>query len=89
MNILNKAFYYTWNIGFVERNVEDIIVSDDTMVDVHWVKHNYKDRFFADPFILSVNDKVIKVLVEDFPYYDKYGMISLLMLLTTLKLTLC
>lgn len=78
MNILNKAFYYTWNIGFVDRSVEDIIISNDTQVDVHWVKHNYKDRFFADPFILSVNEKVIKVLVEDFPYYDKYGMISLL-----------
>lgn len=76
--ILDKLYYNTWNIGFVEADVKDIVSSDTKQVDVHWVKHSYKDRFFADPFILSVDDKLIKVLVEDYPYYDKRGMISLL-----------
>ena len=78
MKILNKAYYQTWNIGFIESNSTDIIKSDNTEVVVHWVKHCYKDRFFADPFILSVDNKIIRILVEDFPYYDKRGMISLL-----------
>lgn len=80
MNLFNKLYYNTWNIGFVERSIEDIVLSKDTVVNVHWVKHNYKDRFFADPFILSVDENVIKVLVEDFPYYDKKGIISLLII---------
>lgn len=78
MSFLEKAYYQTWNIGFVESSSEDIVSSDLTNIRVYWVKHNYKDRFFADPFILSADDKVIKVLVEDFPYYDKRGLISLL-----------
>lgn len=78
MNVLSKLYYHTWNIGFVERDIKDVILSSDTVLNVHWVRHNYHDRFFADPFILSVTDDVIKVLVEDFPYYDKRGMISLL-----------
>ena len=78
MNPLGKRYYHTWNIGFVERSINDILLSDDNEVKVNWVKHSYKDRFFADPFILSADDKIIKVLVEDFPYYDKRGMISLL-----------
>ena len=78
MRLFNKRYYHSWNIGFVESNAKDIVLSGSYKVQVHWVKHKYKDRFFADPFILSVNEKEIKVLVEDYPYYDKKGMISLL-----------
>lgn len=78
MSIFDKAYYHTWNIGFIEADAKSIVSSGDRQVEVHWVKHNYKDRFFADPFILSVNERVIKVLVEDFPYYNKKGVISLL-----------
>ena len=78
MGLLNKAYYQTWNIGFVELSAEEIVSSADKHIEVHWVKHHYKDRFFADPFILSADDSVIKVLVEDYPYYDKRGVISLL-----------
>lgn len=78
MGLIDKLYYYTWNIGFVERSINDIVLSKDTEVKVNWVKHNYNDRFFADPFILDADDKKVRVLVEDFPYYDKKGMISLL-----------
>lgn len=78
MFFIDKAYYHTWNIGFVELSPKDIVKSDSTQIPVHWVKHSYKDRFFADPFILSVDEKEIRVLVEDFPYYDKRGVISLL-----------
>ena len=78
MGIFSKLYYYTWNIGFIESNVKDVILSEEQDVHVNWVKHTYKDRFFADPFILSIDDNAISVLVEDYPYYDKSGMISLL-----------
>lgn len=78
MNLFGKAYYHTWNIGFIEDCSENIISSGRGRVQVNWLKHSYKDRFFADPFILSVDDEVINVLVEDYPYYDKKGMISLL-----------
>lgn len=78
MNLISKLFYNTWNIGFIEKSVEDIVSGEETTFPVHWVKHNYKDRFFADPFLLSVEDRFLKVLVEEFPYYHKKGVISLL-----------
>jgi hypothetical protein len=78
MSLLSKFYYHTWNIGFIERGIEDVVAGEETAFPVHWVKHNYKDRFFADPFLLSADDKCLKVLVEDFPYYHKKGMISLL-----------
>lgn len=78
MNIFNRICYHTWNIGFIENDIPSVILGGETKVRVKWVKHKYKDRFFADPFILSIDDRVIKVLVEDYPYYNKVGQISLL-----------
>lgn len=52
-----------WNIGFILRSPEEILQSDK--LDVHWVKHKYKDRWFADPFILSVTKIDIVLLVEE------------------------
>lgn len=78
MGIFSKLYYNTWNIGFIESNVKDVLLSEKQDVHVNWVQHTYKDRFFADPFILSVDENTISVLVEDYPYYDKRGMISLL-----------
>lgn len=78
MSIFDKAYYNTWNIGFIESDVKNVVTSKMRRMEVHWVKHYYKDRFFADPFILSADDNEIRVLVEDFPYFDKRGMISLL-----------
>ena len=78
MGVLDKLFYHTWNIGIVERSIYDIIVSTDSQLGVNWVKHNYRDRFFADPFILDLSDTQIQVLVEEFPYSKKKGVISLL-----------
>ena len=77
--MFNKFFqYHTWNIGFVEQPVEQILVNEYTDLTIHWLKHSYKDLFFADPFLLSVDEKYIQVLVEEFPYYKKKGVISLL-----------
>lgn len=62
----------------IDSNINDVIFSDTSDVHVHWLKHDFKDRFFADPFILSVDENTIAVLVEDYPYYNKKGVISLL-----------
>lgn len=78
MRVLSKLYYHTWNIGFIEQSIESVVTSKGSTFPVHWVKHNYKNRFFADPFLLSADDKYLRVLVEDFPYYHKKGMISLL-----------
>lgn len=59
-----KAIRY--NIGFVKENVDDVI--NGKPITVNWLKHSYKDRWFADPFILDVTDDEFVVLVEE--WYD-------------------
>lgn len=53
-----------WNIGFVQNNLKGILRGEK--LKVKWLKHNFKDRWFADPFILDVTDDEIHVLVEEF-----------------------
>lgn len=63
-----------WNLGFITDNVADVIKADH--LDIHWMKHNYKDRWFADPYLLEVTDKQIVVLVEEFCYKIRKGRIA-------------
>ncbi len=71
---LHYAYENKWTIGFVERPIREIV--KEGLGEVRWLQHNYKDRWFADPFILDVTNDSIQVLVEE--YYDgiKRGRIS-------------
>lgn len=65
-----------WNIGFAEITPDELI-SQKKLPKIKWVKHPYRDRFFADPFILDVNDSVISVLVEELIFGHKGTIIQL------------
>ena len=54
-----------WNIGFIQNSLDNILQGED--IRVQWVEHDYKNSWFADPFILDVTDTDIIVLVEEFP----------------------
>ena len=56
-----------YNIGFVDGSLKDII-EGSRPIKVNWLNHPYKDRWFADPFILDVTDNEIWALVEE--WYD-------------------
>ena len=55
-----------YNIGFVQEDLQSVV--NGAPIHVDWLKHSYKDRWFADPFILDVTDDEIIVLVEE--WYD-------------------
>lgn len=63
-----------WNIGFVEDKVQCVIRND--LQNIHWMKHQYSDRWFADPFILNVDEENIILLVEEFCYSFNKGRIA-------------
>lgn len=65
-----------WEIGFVQGGLKAVMGTDP--LKVNWMKHGFKDRWFADPFILDVTDTEIQVLVEEFRYETKKGRIALL-----------
>lgn len=71
MRLKDQLIHYIkdtkYNIGFIDGNLKDVI-EESRSIKVNWLKHTYKDRWFADPFILDVTDNEIWVLVEE--WYD-------------------
>lgn len=79
LNIFSKKDRMTmrsnvWNIGFVTDDVADVIKQD--RLDIQWLKHDYKDRWFADPYFLEVTESRVIVLVEEFCYKVGRGRIA-------------
>lgn len=78
MSLRNKLISYCiiqrWTLGFIEQSLQEII--DGKPLKVNYIKHDYKDRWFADPFILDYNDEYINVLVEEYLDSTKLGRIS-------------
>lgn len=60
-----KLLHYTWCIAYGHYD-ESIITQGIDVSKLHIVKNPYKDKWFADPFILEENEKDIHFLVEEF-----------------------
>ena len=55
----NRIIQDTWNIAIAE------IGDDMTPVNIRWMKHDYTDRWFADPFILEETTTTFVILAEE------------------------
>lgn len=66
-----------WNIGFILDPIDSILFGSDSM-KIHWLNHNFSNRWFADPFILNIDNDYLYVLVEDFVRGKNKAQISLL-----------
>lgn len=75
MKLIKQLGTHRWALGFVRGGMDAVMNESNLSVD--WVKMP-KDRWYADPFILEVSDDEIQLLVEDYPYATRKGMISLL-----------
>lgn len=73
-SMLRRLILQEWNIGFIETPIEDVIAGHS--VKYKWMKHSFKGRWFADPFLLYVNDQEYVVLVEDFEDSRGYAVLS-------------
>lgn len=77
MKVKNKIWDFLWsqewNIGFFKSQFDS-----KQSLDISWMKSNYRDGWFADPFILDIKQKEIEVLVEEYNYNLKRGRIDLL-----------
>ena len=67
---LTKYVYSDWNIAIadISENLEP--------VNVKWLKHNYNDRWFADPFIISEDSETLIILVEEYLFSKEKGRIA-------------
>ncbi len=80
---LLKAVYvqlilHRWDLAFIGTTIDGILQGDQ--LSIKCVKNPYKDRWFADPFILSYSEYEIVLLVEDYWDSDKLGRISKLII---------
>ena len=73
MNIIKKFGAKCWALGFVRGGMQAVMNSN--RIECDWVKMP-KDRWYADPFVLDVTDTEILLLVEDYAYTTRKGVIS-------------
>lgn len=74
--IRKRLFEEKYAIGFITK---DQVSNINFFNNISWVElGDYKEGWFADPFILSVSDKYIEVLTEEYLYKTQLGRISLL-----------
>lgn len=78
MNIINKFKILTYNIGFISKDVNLVMKDGIQKGDIVWLKHQYKDRFFADPFLIDENERYLYVLSEEYTFWEELGRIVLL-----------
>lgn len=64
--LLKKFLSVRWELGLVRGGMPAVFSEQEMEVD--WVKSPYRDRWFADPFILDVTDATIIVLAEEYRY---------------------
>lgn len=78
MNILKKIYkQYTengWGIGFIDNTLEDVVSGKE--LSFKWVKMPFRNRWFADPFILDVTDNEIVLLGEEFDFMIRRGRLA-------------
>lgn len=71
---LHELRHSLWNLGFIEEGLKDTLTNKHPKI--HWVKKRFKDRWFADPFILDVTEKEIIILAEEYCYNILKGRIA-------------
>lgn len=77
--LYNNLISWRYSIGFAEYT-DDIILNSEYTPSIHWIKGVPKNRWFADPFLLSVSKDEFEVLVENYSYKEKKAEISRLLI---------
>ena len=78
MKIINRFKECTYNVGFVEKKIENILENGIGRNDIMWLQHNYRDRFFADPFLIKEDHDYFYLLCEEYIFKQRVGTIVLL-----------
>lgn len=75
MNLKQKFEILTYNIGFVDKKINKVLQNGIGNGDIIWLKHKYRDRFFADPFLLRQDESFYYILCEELKFWDEKGVI--------------
>ena len=74
MDLKKKLSVVAWNVGFIETCIEDFL-SEPESYRIVWMKHSYRDRFFADPFLFDQDSNYYYILAEEYVFWEGKGRI--------------
>lgn len=75
MKFRDKFILGTWNIGIVDGSLEELFARPERM-KIRWMRHHYRDRYFADPFLQDQDRKYYYFLAEEYNFWEARGKIS-------------
>lgn len=78
MSLYNRFLIQTYNIGIIRKDIGDVIKAGIGRGDITWLKHSYRDRYFADPFLINEDEAFYYILVEEYLFWEEKGKITLL-----------
>lgn len=67
---LIKYVLQDWNIAIAQKN------DDFSLKEIKWMKHTFKDRWFADPFIVGDTEDAYIVLAEEYMHKTRLGRLA-------------
>ena len=78
MYLIDKFKIEEYNIGFITKGIDAVMNQGVGKGDILWLKHKYRDRFFADPFLLYSDENYLYIVCEEFLFFEEKGKIALL-----------
>ncbi len=81
-NWIRKYSYSYYTIGFIQGGLDSVMNKNkEIKADfIKWTNIDNKGSWFADPFVLDVNDSEISLLVEEMPKHIHKGIITKLVI---------
>lgn len=74
LNLYSRLIRSRWELGLVRGGWDGVFA--DGPLQVEWIVNPYRDRWFADPFILDVTENYIFVLAEEYDFKTQKGRIA-------------
>ncbi len=78
MGFREKMSLEIYNVGIVKKPIGKILRSGIAAGEITWMRHPYRDRFFADPFLWYQDDSFYYILAEEYIFWERKGKISCL-----------
>ena len=63
-----------WELGLIHDGLDGAFSDKQLIVD--WIENPFKDRWFADPFILDVTEEYVYILAEEYSFSERKGRIA-------------
>jgi hypothetical protein len=80
LKVTGKLYFKRYVIGICKDQIENIIRNKTFDPEIKWLPLRSFRKFQADPFIVSLEDESINIVLEEFAYKDHYARIALLTL---------